>query len=326
LHPAALVRVIRSGLEESVHLGHVAVCDAEGNLLAWAGNPHQQVFARSSMKPLQAAVSLQAIGRGEDLQDAEVAVMCASHNAEPVHLEAVARILGRAGLHTSDLRCPPGWPLDLEAIASSGGPRRELHNCSGKHAGMLLACVRRDWDVGGYRDPGHPLQRRVFAAVLAGAGLARVEMGVDGCGIPVHGLPVSRMATLYARLSRPEWLHDLRPWAERAVSAMMAQPYLVAGRNRDDTALMTEADGIAAKAGAEGLLCAAILDSGLGVAVKVHDGGWRAAGPALIHALALLEVLDQPTLERLHGFARPRVLGGGDPVGEVVADFELDRA
>ena len=27
---AQLVRVVRSGLEESVHLGHVAVCDADG--------------------------------------------------------------------------------------------------------------------------------------------------------------------------------------------------------------------------------------------------------------------------------------------------------
>jgi L-asparaginase II len=326
MRPAALVRVIRSGLEEAVHLGHVAVCDADGNLVAWAGDPDRQVFARSSMKPLQAAVSLQAIGPGEHVPDAEVAVMCASHNAEPVHLEAVARLLSRAGLQASDLGCPPGWPLDIEAVASSGGPRRELHNCSGKHAGMLLACVRRGWNVRAYRDAGHPLQRHVLSAVLAASGLTRVAVGVDGCGIPVHGMPLSRMATLYARLARPTQLHDLRPWAERAIAAMMSEPYLVAGRNRDDTALMTEGEGIVAKAGAEGLVCAALTDPGLGVAVKVHDGGWRAAGPAMIHALTQLGVLDGSTLERLHRHARPTVLGGGQPVGEMVPDFELERA
>ena len=54
---AALVRVLRSGLEESVHLGDVAVVDADGRIVAAAGDADRVAFARSSMKPLQAAVS-----------------------------------------------------------------------------------------------------------------------------------------------------------------------------------------------------------------------------------------------------------------------------
>jgi len=82
--PAPLARVVRSGLEESVHLGHVAVCDADGRLVAELGNPDHPVFGRSSMKPLQAAVSL---GRITETLPAELAaVMCSSHNGEPVHV------------------------------------------------------------------------------------------------------------------------------------------------------------------------------------------------------------------------------------------------
>ena len=124
---APLVRVVRSGLEESIHLGHVAVCDTDGRLVASAGDPRRKVFARSSMKPVQAAVSLAAIG--EALPDRKVAVMCASHNGEPVHIAAVRSILTNAGVSFSALRCPPGWPLDAASMARAVRARRELNNC-----------------------------------------------------------------------------------------------------------------------------------------------------------------------------------------------------
>ena len=106
---------------------------------------------------------------------------------------------------------------------------------------------------------------------------------------------------------------------------MRAEPYLVAGRNRTDTAVMQAAPNVVVKGGAEGLMCAAITDRDLGVAVKVRDGTSRAAGPVLIRALRLLDVLDASGLEALASFAVPPVMGGGQPVGEMVADFELVR-
>lgn len=319
-----LVRVIRSSLEESVHVGHVAVCDEDGRLVASAGDPGRALFARSAMKPLQAAVSLQAADH--DLPDDEVAVMCASHNGEPVHVETVRRLLARAGLDFSALRCPPGWPLDQRTVATVNGPRPELHNCSGKHAGMLLACVRRGWDVETYHEAEHPLQGRVLRAVLDASGMDELmAVSVDGCGVPVHGMPLAGLATLFARLARPEHLGDLAPWARRAVSAMLAEPYLVAGRDRVDTAVMDTTGDVAVKAGAEGLLCAAAPGAGLGIAVKIQDGSSRATGPALIRTLFLVGLVDEEDIQELRRHARPAVLGGGRPVGEVVADFDLER-
>jgi L-asparaginase II len=276
------------------------------------------------MKPLQAAVSLQAADR--DLPDDEVAVMCASHNGEPVHVETVRRLLSRAGLDSSALRCPPGWPLDQKTMPTVTGPRPELHNCSGKHAGMLLACVRSGWDTETYREPDHPLQARIHQAVLDASGLDELSaVGVDGCGVPVHGMPLSGLATLFSRMARPEHLGELAPWARRAVSAMLAEPYLVAGRDRVDTAVMGTTGDVAVKAGAEGLLCAAAAGPGLGIAVKIQDGSSRGTAPALIRALFLLGLVDEEELRELRRHARPPVLGGGRPVGEVVAEFDLDR-
>lgn len=320
--PVPLARVIRSGLEESVHSGDVAVVDADGAVVAWAGDPDREVFARSSMKPLQAAVSLSLAPY--DFSNREIAVMCASHNAEPVHIEAVRSLLARAGVGEDDLRCPMARPWDDESLAADPERRRINSDCSGKHAGMLAACRANGWPLDSYRDPVHPYQQEVLRGVLAASGEDDVRVGVDGCGVPVHGMPLRAMATIYARLARPERLGELQEHAGRAVGAMRAEPYMVAGRNRPDTAVMQEAaSAVIAKGGAEGLMCAALLDRGLGVAVKSRDGAGRAAGPALIHALRSMDALDGHAISRLDPFARPPVRGGGEPVGEIAPVFEL---
>jgi len=318
-----LVRVIRSGLLESVHAGHVAVCDADGRLLAAVGDPGRLLFSRSSVKPLQAAVSLRRIG--EELPEDLVAIMCASHNGEPVHAKAVRRLLRRGGVPASALGCPPDLPSLPGDARRTGRPARILHNCSGKHAGMLFACVRAGWDLRTYLAPGHRLQREILRAVRRGTGVERPVIGVDGCGAPVHGVPLSAMATLFARLARPERLGPYAATAASAVRAMRASPYLVAGRRRTDTLVMAEVPGVVCKVGAEALHCAAVLEEGIGVAVRIEDGGERASGPALIHALAELGVASPAQVERLAPIARRPVLGGGRPVGEVVAAFRLGR-
>jgi L-asparaginase II len=322
--PEPLVRVVRSGVEESVHLGHVAVCDADGRLIASAGDPSRLVFARSCMKPLQTAVSLAAIGDLR-LSDREIAIMSSSHNAEPIHLGAVRALLKRAGLGPSALRTPPEWPLDEQEMSRAQHRNPQFHQCSGNHAGMLLACVRAAWDPTTYPRASHPLQRRVLRAVVRGTGVNDVVIGVDGCGVPVHGVPLASMATLYARLADADRMGPLAEQTDLAVEAMLAEPYLVGGRDRDDTALMQATGDVMAKEGAEALDCAVALSSGLGVAVKIADGGYRAAGPALLHALAQVDALDARQLSALGERLRPAVRGGAAPVGNLEPAFDLRR-
>jgi L-asparaginase II len=323
MSPVPLVRVIRSGLEESVHAGDVAVVDPDGRLVASAGEPDRLLFARSCMKPLQATVSLSLAPF--DFPDREVAVMCASHNAEPVHIEAVRSLLARAGVSEDALKCPSVRPWDEGAAAARPAPRPINSDCSGKHAGMLSACRAQDWPQDSYRDPDHPLQRAVLDTVLTACGLDQVSVGVDGCGVPVHAMPLSALARIYAMFSAPDRWGGLAPAVGRATLAMRIEPYMVAGRNRPETAVMEAAQTVAAKGGAEGLMCAAVLDRGFGVAVKIRDGAPRAGGPALISVLEQLGVLAGAQMERLTPFAGPPVLGGGAPVGELRADFELRR-
>ena len=277
------------------------------------------------MKPLQGAVSISLAPLG--WTDREVAVMCASHNAEPIHLEAVREVLARGRVPEEALRCPSMRPWDDETLGADPQPRRINSDCSGKHAGMLAACVAQGWPLDFYRDPEHPLQHRVLEAVRAASGEPSPRVGIDGCGVPVHGMSLSAMARVYAGLARPGRLGDLAPFVTRAVEGMRAEPYLVAGRNRPDTALMRVVPGLVAKGGAEGLLCAGVLDQGLGVALKIRDGGTgRASGPAFLHALRTIGVLSDAHLADLGPFVRPPVLGGGEPVGALEAGYEVTMA
>jgi L-asparaginase II len=321
--PQPLVRVIRSGLEESVHLGHVAVCDAEGRLLASVGDPGHPVFARSSMKPVQAAASLRRIE--VELADDLVAVMCGSHAGEPAHVRAVRRLLRAGGASESELACPAAYPLSLSAAIRAGRMRRVYHNCSGKHAGMVVAADRAGWGSAGYLAPRHPLQRDVLRAVRRATGVERPAIGVDGCGAPVFGVPLSAMATAFARLARPQRLGAWSRTGARAVAAMLAHPQLVSGPGRTDTVLMDVVPGVLSKGGAEALHCAALLEPGIGVAVKIADGANRAGGPALVRALRLLGAISDRQFAALGPVAQPAVTGGGAPVGEVVASFQLLR-
>lgn len=315
--PAELVHVVRNGLVESVHTGDVAVCDADGRLRAFAGDAERLVFGRSCQKPLQGAVSFAAMDE-PDLTDDEIGVMCASHSGEPVHVTTVRRLLRRRGVPVSALRNP-------RDRATTGARSRIWDGCSGNHAGFLVASAARGWDLERYREPGHPLQRRVTRAVRAATDVEEPLIGVDGCGIPVHGVPLRAIATMFARLGSAERLGRLAPAADRIVRGMLASPHMVGGTERLDTDVMAASGDVVAKEGAEGLVCAALISQGMGVALKVADGNGRRVGPAFVKVLRDLGALSDDGLRGLVLHARLPVRGGDESQGSVEAVVRLQR-
>jgi L-asparaginase II len=181
-------------------------------------------------------------------------------------------------------------------------------NCSGKHAGMLSACVAAGWDTDGYLDPEHPLQKAIEER-LAEAGEEPVAaVVVDGCGAPQHALTPTGLARSVLRL-----VEDDPGGRGRAVAdAVRAHPWVVAGTGRDDTGLMTAVDGLLVKGGADGVHVAALPGRGA-VALKLDDGGDRGRTPVLAAGLARLGV---PAAVLAPWAALP-VTGGGGVVGEV---------
>lgn len=330
------VEVRRGGLLESVHRVHAALVDAAGNLLAYAGDPRRVAYWRSAAKPLQLIPFVAAGGdRVYGLGPADLAVMAASHHGEDAHVRQVQHILARTGFDEAALQCGAHPPIDREAaerLLRAGEKPRPIHNnCSGKHAGMLAHARLLGADPARYREPDHPVQRRILETIAAFAGIGQEEvaLGVDGCGVPVYALPLAAMARAYARLSRPEAAEgalalsfasadEISAAAARVVAGMQAHPHLVAGRGSANTAMLEAlSPAIVAKGGAEGVYCLGHT-SGWGIALKVEDGGQRAAAPAALELLALLGFVDDAD-PRWDEHRRPRVLNvAGRVVGEIV--------
>src|SRR3954447_11008533 len=177
-----VAEVVRNSVVESVHRGTVVALDSSGEAVVEVGDVDAQIFARSSLKPLQALALLRAGWRPDD--DEQVALACASHSGEPRHLDVVRRILATAGLDETALDNTPGLPLDVAAAHEhirAGGKPDPLHqNCSGKHAAMLATCVANGWPTGGYRDRGHPVQLAVRDTVAELTGDDISHVAIDG--------------------------------------------------------------------------------------------------------------------------------------------------
>ena len=87
-----------------------------------------------------------------------------------------------------------------------GGARPEpaLHNCSGKHAGMLAVCRVRGWPIEGYRLAEHPMQQLLLDEV-AGARRAAAD------GIPTAS---TGAASSRSRCRSSGWRRRSRACAE----------------------------------------------------------------------------------------------------------------
>jgi L-asparaginase II len=305
--PAHLATVRRGTALEAVVRGHVAVVDGLGRVQGAAGDPAAITTLRSCVKPLQALPfvrhAVDELGAGPD----ELAVACASHSGEPVHVETVRRLLGRCGLDDQALSCGPQLPYDAGSaaaiLAAGGEPERIHNNCSGKHAAMLAVCTVRGWPTAGYAASDHPLQVEIREVMgrLAGVDLDSSPVGVDGCGLPTHGLALHALARMFAAASSDDGFR-------RCQDAMAAHPHLVAGRGRFDTALLAAAgEQITLKGGGAAVWVAVLRPLGPALAIKLEAGDAAALPATALAALGALGWLAPEVMadERLVPFRHP---------------------
>lgn len=311
-----LVEVLRGSLVESRHAGAVAVFDADGRPWLEVGNVDNSVFPRSAVKSMQALPLVEsgaadAFGLGRR----DLALACASHSGEPAHVAVAADMLDRASFDATALECGAHWPTDqaaMVALAREGGKPSALHNnCSGKHAGFLCGCRHLRLEHRGYVRPDHPWQeaiRRTLAEVI-GADLDERNRGIDGCSIPTYAVPLSNLATGFARMATGVGLSpDRAAAARRLLEACMAEPFYVSGTGRVGLSLMQAAPGrIFVKSGAEGVYCGAVPELGLGIAVKCDDGQSRAAEVVIAAVLGRLFEKDAPVRAALADLIEPRL-------------------
>ncbi len=301
-----LAQLVRSGLIESVHSGHLILISADGSDLLVLGDVDAEMYPRSAIKSLQAAAMVRS---GLTLNDEQLALVCASHGGTSRHQEVALEILKSAGLAESDLQNTPDFPMDRNARTAWGDkPATSLAaNCSGKHAGMLATCVVNGWDTKTYRDTNHPLQIAIANEIKELTGQPANRISVDGCGAPLFSMSTRSIAVAARKMRiNPD------PVFVKVINACLKHPEMIFAEGAFDTRMMRAVPGLFVKGGAESVMLASLAD-GSAIAWKISDGGNRVNGPMMKAALMKFginiegEVVD--------------VLGGGTVVGSLSATF-----
>ena len=320
---------------ENLHWGSIAVVDTRGRLLWSAGDPDYPTFTRSALKPFQALPFILADGPARfGLTQAEVALLCASHSGEAMHLDGVRAILGKIGLEPGHLECGCAAPLHYEFTGEKPPPDATWtplhHNCSGKHIGFLAWCRLHDVPSAGYVERGHPLQQAIRATLADTVGLPASAMptGIDGCSAPNYAMPLSRLAHLYARLAHGSRDPQLGGAMGILGEAMTARPDMVSGLERTDLHWMTAGGGDwVAKIGADAVQAIGVRSAGIGIAIKIADGNSRALHPAVYAVLDQLGLLDEARKAALERYRQPPIRNArGAVAGDIRPLFTLASA
>lgn len=305
------VEVLRGNLVESRHRVHFTVVNTKGEVVFSRGNSNYETFWRSAAKPFQAVPLLDAGGQEKfNFIDEEIALFASSHSGEKEHIRVLESILKKIGL--------------VKEVQANGHYISADNPCSGKHAGMIALGKLLGFDLKNYRDINHPVQQLMLESIsqVVGIDKGRVILGIDGCGVPVFGMPIYNMALAYAILGKHDRFEGGRARANsltKVFKAMTNKPFIVGGSNQLDSILMDALKGrIVAKSGVEGIFCVGIAGDGIGIALKVEDGNYRAIAPVIIPLLNKLGYLPSELLGRLAHRAEPEIKNHrGDVVGRI---------
>ena len=325
----------RRGTLENQHFGSVAVVNTQGKLLAHAGDPQWMTFTRSTLKALQALPFVEADGPQHfGFGSEHIALLCASHSGEAMHVQAAQDMLEKAGQTYKVLRCGCHVPYHFELDGTAPSPGQifdeRYHNCSGKHAGFVAYCVQHGLSLDNYEAPEHPLQQAIRRDVALAVGMDPNDLkaGVDGCSAPNYAMPLSRLAYGYARLANGVADSQFGSSFAQLSAAMTAHPDLVSGTGRNDEAFMRIGQGDwVSKVGADGVQVVGSTSRGQAFALKIIDANKPALFAASVEVMEQLGWLDNTQREALRPWrAQPLINLRGIQVGERLPAFTLQTA
>lgn len=326
------VTVKRGASLENTHIAHIAVVEESGTILYHHGDPLRMTLARSAAKPLQAVAILETGALEKyDFDDADLALICASHNSEDRHVERAKSMLKKIDAVENDLQCGGHDPLSVKVykdwIKRNISPTPVCSNCSGKHVGMLAATKAIGAEVSSYHQPTHPLQLNVkkVVAELCGLPLHDVEWAIDGCNLPTPAFPLFKLAAVFGKMagaaddaSRNKTPVEPRRRAlARIFGAMVQFPEMVAGEDRFCTNLMQAFGGkVVGKLGADGCYGIGIragsdterlgAKGAIGLAVKVEDGNIDILYSVVSEALEQLKIGTNEQRQQLKNHHNPK--------------------
>jgi len=321
-------RVTRGDLTESIHVAFAVVVAGNGQPIFSTGDPHYLTCIRSSLKPFQAAASLRSGAiDAAGFNDQELALMCASHKGEDMHVNTAMSMLRKLGLRVEDYECGSHYPSDTATrhrMIKENKVAQSLHNnCSGKHAGMLALAKYLGKGTTGYVRGDHPVQKTIMKYVKELTGLGDIHTEVDGCSAPTPFMTLQTIATMFQVLAT-----DSKPELKRVFNAMTKFPDMIGGTNHFDSMFISALNGRGVtKVGGESVRGIALKteDHGpIGIAIKILDGGFRAMPLAAMTLLEHLELLSEDEESNLNKFRTKKLTNhNGIEIGHIEAHIDF---
>ena len=311
--PELLVKYIRDGLSEQEHYGYIVLADKNRAFDFTGDTKNQPFYLRSCAKPLQASLLIDyEMDRVFDMTEEEIALCCASHAGEEIHVKTARKLLEKTQLTEDLLKCGLHKPLSktrqTEMLINKESENVFQNNCCGKHIMMLALCKINGWDLKTYDNPDHPLQIEIKNKINE---LCKVTKDYpqtkDGCGVPILSMPLENMLHGYLNLF-------CDPKYEKIKNAFLNHPYIIGGENRTDTKIMENSKGLVAKVGAGGLCIVVNTINEEAFVVKISDADMKARELVTLKVLENLkwsQIDTDKTIKTLHGEA----------VGEIVVNL-----
>lgn len=296
-------KVTRGNLLESIHIVYAIAVDSKGNTLLESGNGDYMTCIRSAFKPFQAGASVKigAVDEAGFTED-ELALMCASHSGQEIHVNTARSMIGKLGFDISYYECGSHPPYDKPSRHKLLKENIELeplyNNCSGKHAGMLALAKFLNVDPKGYTTPEHPVQQKILELTKQYTGLTDIPISIDGCSAVAPFFSLRTIAEIFQKLA-----DDKFEELSRVFSAMVNHPLNIGGTGRFDTDFIAALGGKAiTKVGGEAVRGVAINTEQygpIGIALKVLDGSQRCLPQATLAILKKLDLLAEEENESL---------------------------
>ena len=241
----------RGKIIESSHDIKCLIKNYDYKILFNTGHEDDLVFPRSAIKIFQSLpfVSSKAYKKF-DLSTKCLAISCASHCGEPMHIKVLEEWIKKTKISIHDLKCGTHSPINEQSSRNlflEGKMPSALHNnCAGKHLAMITGCLANNMPIKNYINFNHPYQKLIRKSLeyFTNSKIINKAIGVDGCSAPQYAFKLNDLANAMINLIKEKnSKNNYSSQVNIIINSISKFPMLIGGTKRFDSEVIKFTQG-----------------------------------------------------------------------------------